>query len=126
MAEGWLRRLKPDGFRAFSAGIEKSQVDPRAARVMAEAGVDLSGQYSKQVSELQGDFDYVVTVCDSASEQCPVFPARTRVIHVGFEDPPKLAQSAAREEDALTHYRRIRDEIRDFVESIESVLGLPS
>ena len=124
MAEGWCRHLKGGRFRPFSAGIEKSQVDPRAARVMAEAGADISGQYSKQVAELEDEFDYVVTVCDSASEQCPFFPAKTRVIHAGFEDPPKLARSAASEEEALSHYRRVRDEIRQFVESLETALGL--
>lgn len=122
MAEGWCRRLKGDRFVVFSAGIEKSQVDPRAARVMAEAGVDISKQYSKRVSELDGAFDYVVTVCDAASEQCPIFPAKTRVTHAGFEDPPKLAKNATSEEEALSHYRRIRDEIRAFVEGIEKVL----
>ncbi|RPJ61402.1 MAG: arsenate reductase ArsC [Acidobacteria bacterium] len=124
MAEGWCRQLKGDRFTVFSAGIEKSQVDPRAARVMAEARVDISRQNSKQVSELNGDFDYVVTVCDAASEQCPISPAKTRVIHAGFEDPPKLARNAKSEEEALSHYRRIRDEIRGFVEGIEQRLGI--
>jgi len=122
MAEGWCRRIKGDRFSVFSAGIEKSRVDPRAARVMAEAGVDISQQHSKQVSELTGEFDYVVTVCDAASEQCPIFPAKTRVIHAGFEDPPKLAKDARSEEEALSHYRRVRDEIREFVEGIEQSL----
>ncbi len=121
MAEGWSRRIQGDRFRVVSAGIEKSQVDPRAARVMAEAGVDISSQHSKQVSELEGEFDYVVTVCDAASELCPVFPAKTRVIHAGFEDPPKLAKDARSEEEALSHYRRVRDEIRSFVEGLEHI-----
>jgi arsenate reductase len=124
MAEGWCRQLKGREFEPFSAGIEKSRLDPRAARVMAEAGVNISGQYSKNVSELGGEFEYVVTVCDSPSEQCPFFPAKTRVIHAGFEDPPQLARSAGSEEEALSHYRRIRDEIRSFIESLESALGL--
>jgi len=124
MAEGWCRQLKGDRFAVCSAGIEKSQVDPRAARAMAEVGVDISRQYSKQVSELHGEFDYVVTVCDAAAEQCPIFPAKTRVIHAGFEDPPKLARNARSEEEALSHYRRIRDEIRGFVEGIEHSLGV--
>jgi arsenate reductase (thioredoxin) len=123
MAEGWCRALKGHLFEAFSAGIEKSRVDPRAARVMSEAGVDVSRQHSKQAAELNREFDYVVTVCDQASEQCPFFPARTRVLHAGFEDPPKLAQSAGSEEEALMHYRRIRDEIRGFVEAIEKFLN---
>jgi arsenate reductase (thioredoxin) len=124
IAEGWCRLLKGDRFEVFSAGIEKSQVDPRASRVMAEAGIDISRQHSKEVSELNGAFDYVVTVCDAASEQCPFFPAKTRVIHAGFEDPPKLAKNAKSEEEALSHYRRIRDEIRRFVEGIEQSLGV--
>jgi len=124
MAEGWCRHLKGDRFRVFSAGIEKSRVDPRAEHVMAEAGVDISEQSSKQVSELTGELDYVVTVCDAASERCPFFPAKTRVIHAGFEDPPKLARNAKSEEEALSHYRRVRDEIRGFVEGIEQSLGI--
>ena len=111
--------MKGERFEASSAGIEKSQVDPRAIRVMAEAGVDISSQWSKQVAEVTGEFDYVVTVCDAASEQCPIFPAKTRVIHAGFEDPPKLAMHAASEDEALSHYRRVRDEIRRFVEGLE-------
>ncbi len=122
MAEGWLRALKGDRFEAFSAGLEKSHVDPRAIQVMAEAGVDISRQYSKQADDLGREFDFVVTVCDHASERCPFFPARTRVIHKGFEDPPRLAKSARSEEEALSHYRRVRDEIQRFVESIEEVL----
>jgi len=122
MAEGWCRHVKGDRFRVFSAGIEKSRVDPRAERVMAEAGVDISKQRSKQVSELTEEFDYVVTVCDAASEQCPVFPAKTRVIHAGFADPPRLAKDARSEEEALSHYRRVRDEIRNFVAGIEKSL----
>jgi arsenate reductase (thioredoxin) len=122
MAEGWAKAIKGHLFEVFSAGIEKSRIDPRAARVMSEAGVDISGHQSKQVSDLDRAFDYVVTVCDQASEQCPFFPARTRVIHAGFEDPPKLARDAASEEEALVHYRRVRDEIRRFVESIETAL----
>jgi arsenate reductase (thioredoxin) len=126
MAEGWCRVLKGDRFEVFSAGIEKSQIDPRAATVMAEAGVDVSGQYSKQISELERDFDYVVTVCDAASEQCPVFPAKTRAIHAGFDDPPRLAKNAGSEEEALSHYRRVRDEIRAYVQDLEHALDTVS
>ncbi len=125
MAEGWCRYLKGDQLEVSSAGIEKSAVDPRAARVMGEAGVDIASHYSKEVTDLEGEFDYVVTVCDAASERCPIFPAKTRVIHAGFEDPPKLARGARSEEEALAHYRRIRDEIRGFVEGIERHLGIP-
>jgi len=119
MAEGWARQLKSDGIEAYSAGIEARGLDPRAVKVMAEAGVDISCQRSKHVNELKDiTFDYVVTVCGHANEQCPVFPAKTKVVHVGFDDPPKLAQDAKSEDEALAHYRRVRDEIRAFVEQM--------
>lgn len=119
MAEGWARRLKSDVIEAYSAGIAPHGLDPRAVQVMGEAGVDISGHRSKSVGDL-GDlqFDYVVTVCGHANETCPYFPAKTRVVHVGFDDPPRLAKDAASDEEALTHYRRVRDEIRRFVESL--------
>ncbi len=119
MAEGWARRLKSDVIEAYSAGIAPHGLDSRAVQVMSEAGVDISGHRSKSVGDL-GDlqFDYVVTVCGHANETCPYFPAKTRVVHVGFDDPPRLAKDAASDEEALTHYRRVRDEIRRFVESL--------
>ncbi len=93
-------------------------------RVMREAGVDISGHTSKHVSELASiPFDVVVTVCDSAHEACPIFPGATRVVHRGFDDPPRLAAGARSDEEALPHYRRVRDEIRGFIESLpDSVL----
>jgi len=116
MAEAWTRRLKGDLLEPYSAGVEARGVDPRAVRVMAEAGLDISGQRSKTVDALPvQDFDYVVTLCDRAKESCPYFPARTRLLHAGFDDPPALAAGAAGEEEALAHYRRVRDEIRAFV-----------
>jgi len=119
MAEGWARHLKSDVIEAYSAGTPTRDLDPRAVRVMAEAGVDIASQSSKHLSALLPvPFDYVVTVCDAAREACPVFPGKTRVIHVEFADPPKLAERAATEEEALAHYRRVRDEIRVFVESL--------
>jgi arsenate reductase (thioredoxin) len=118
MAEGWTRHLKGDRIEAYSAGIEARGLDADAARVMAEAGVDISGQRSKHVGEFRGvEFDYVVTVCGHAHESCPVFPGRAKVIHVGFDDPPRLAANARIEEDRLAPYRRVRDEIRAFVET---------
>jgi len=116
MAEGWARALRGDDIEAFSAGIETHGLNPYAVRVMAEAGVDISGQRSKLVGEL-GDvaFDLVVTVCGHAQEHCPVFPGPTRVMHAGFDDPPRLACDAATEQEALAIYRRVRDEIRAFV-----------
>ena len=119
MAEGWTRCLKGNVMEPYSAGTEPRGLDPRAVRVMAEAGVEISGHRSKNVDELKNiQFDYVVTVCDQAHESCPLFPGRTEVIHVGFDDPPRLAQDSADEQEALGYYRRVRDEIRRFVESL--------
>jgi len=123
MAEGWARHLKSDVIEPYSAGIETHGLNPRAVQVMAEAGVDISGQRSKHVDELRDvPFDYVVTVCDHAHESCPLFPGRTKVVHVGFDDPPRLAREAKTEEEALQHYRRVRDEIRTFVEQLPGAL----
>ena len=117
MAEGWARHLKGDIIDAYSAGIETHGLNTHAVKVMAEAGVDISKHTSKNVAELKDiRFDYVVTVCGHANENCPFFQGKTKVIHVGFDDPPKLAKSAKSEEEALTCYRRVRDQIRDFVE----------
>ncbi|HAU37759.1 MAG TPA: arsenate reductase, partial [Phycisphaerales bacterium] len=116
MAEGWARALKSDCLEAYSAGIETHGLNPHAVKVMAEAGVDISGQRSKNVAELADvPFDYVVTVCGHAHETCPAFLSqngRTRIVHVGFDDPPKLARQAKTEQEALDCYRRVRDEIR--------------
>lgn len=123
MAEGWARHLKSDLIEAYSAGIEAHGLNPNAVKVMAEAGVDISGYRSKHVDELSDvQFDYVVTVCASANAVCPIFPGMARVIHVGFDDPPKLAANAGTEEEALSHYRRVRDEIKAFVEKLPDVL----
>jgi len=123
MAEGWTRVLKPESIEPYSAGIVKRSVDPRAVRAMAEAGVDISMQYSKTIDELPvTEFDYVVTVCDHAHGTCPVFPGTAVVVHRGFDDPPALAQDAPSEEGAMQHYRRVRDEIRAFVETLPESL----
>jgi arsenate reductase len=124
MAEGWARQLKGDAIEAYSAGVEPGGLDPRAVRVMAEAGVDLSGHRSKHVREVAGvAFDCVITVCDNAREACPLFPGRTKVIHVGFDDPPRLARDAKTEEEILAPYRRVRDEIKMFVETLPEALN---
>jgi arsenate reductase len=126
MAEGWARALKGDVIEPYSAGVLPHGLDPRAVRAMAEVGVDISGQRSKHVDTLkETEFDYVVTVCDSAREACPVFPGRTRMVHRDFDDPPILARNARSEEEALAHYRRVRDEIRRFVESLPEGLASP-
>lgn len=123
MAEGWTRHLKSDVLEVASAGIEMHGMNPHAVKVMAEAGVDISGQHSKLVGEvLHQPFDYVITVCGHAQENCPVFPGRAVVIHHGFDDPPKLAAAAKTEEEALAHYRRVRDEIRAYVETLPAAL----
>lgn len=119
MAEGWTRALKGDRIDAFSAGIETHGLNPRAVQVMAEAGVDISGHRSKTVADLPTkEFDWVVTVCDHAHESCPLFPGKTKVVHVGFDDPPRLSKGARTEEEALAPYRRVRDEIKAFVETL--------
>lgn len=124
MAEGWARHLKGDVIDAYSAGIEAHGLNPHAVKVMTESGVDISSHRSKHVDELKGiEFDYVVTVCDNAHESCPIFPGRTKMVHVGFDDPPCLAKDAQiEEEEALRHYRRIRDEIRTYVETLPAAL----
>jgi len=123
MAEGWVRALKGDRFEVSSAGLEARGLDPRAVQVMAEAGVDIAGQRSRRLKKLpDNEFDHVVTVCGHADEHCPAFPAKTRVQHVGFDDPPRLAAEATSEEEALRHYRRVRDEIRRFVEGLPEAL----
>ncbi|MBL0870765.1 MAG: arsenate reductase ArsC [Phycisphaerales bacterium] len=114
MAEGWARALKGDVIEAFSAGTNPHGMNPLAIRAMREAGVDISTHTSKRPEELNTSFDVVVTVCDSAHESCPVFPG-ARVVHVGFDDPPRLAKGAATEDEAMPHYRRVRDEIRAFI-----------
>ena len=118
MAEGWARHLKGDVIEAYSAGIETHGLNPNAVRVMAEAGVDISGHRSKHVDELKDiDLDYVVTVCDNAHESCPLFPGKTQVVHVGFDDPPRLAKGMKTDEEKLECYRRVRDEIKRFIET---------
>jgi len=119
MAEGWARHLKDDVIEPYSAGIETHGLNPRAVKVMAEAGVDISGHRSKHLREVMDvDFDYVVTVCDRAHESCPLFHGKAKVVHRSFDDPPRLAKGAKTEEEALGHYRRVRDEIRRCVESL--------
>jgi arsenate reductase len=117
MAEGWAKALKGNVIEAYSAGVDPHGMNPRAVRAMMEAGVDISRQTSKHVDTLSNvPFDYVVTVCGHANETCPMFPGKTKVAHVGFDDPPRLAKDAATEEEALFHYRRVRDEIKVFIE----------
>jgi arsenate reductase len=123
MAEGWARHLKGDAVEACSAGIETHGLNPHAVRVMAEAGVDISGHESERVEKfIDAGIDYVVTVCDHASETCPLFPGGARVVHAGFDDPPRLAADMEGEEEKLDCYRRVRDEIRKFIETLPGSL----
>jgi len=116
MAEGWARQLLGDRLEPYSAGIEAHGMNPNAICVMQEAGVDITGQSSELASALADvPMDLVVTVCGHADENCPAFLGKGRVVHVGFDDPPKLAKTATTEDEALGHYRRVRDEIRRFV-----------
>jgi arsenate reductase (thioredoxin) len=119
MAEGWAEALKGDVIEPHSAGIDPHGMNARAIKVMAEAGIDISKHTSKHVDDVMYvPFDYVVTVCGHADETCPLFPGNTKIIHVGFDDPPKLAKDAVTEEDTLSHYRRVRDEIQEFVNGL--------
>ena len=123
MAEGWARALKADIIEPYSAGIEAHGLNPHAVRVMQESGIDISNQQSQRVHELGPiEFDVIVTFCGHADEHCPSLPGAPRTIHVGFDDPPRLAKSAANEEEAIDSYRRVRDEIRDFVMTLPEAL----
>jgi arsenate reductase len=120
LAEGWARHLKGDVIDAYSAGVLPVGVHPRAVAVMKEAGVDISKQTSKHVNLfLDDDFDYVVTLCDNAREQCPVFPGRVKFVHHSFEDPSFVFGT---EEEIMQAFRKTRDMIRTFVETLPDSL----
>ena len=129
MAEGWARKLKSDRLNAYSAGIETHGLNPNAVKVMAEVGVDITEHRSQQIDTFaEVPLDVVVTVCSHARETCPIFQGDARVVHVGFEDPPKMARAlaaqGASEEKQLDCYRKVRDEIRAFVATLpESLKG---
>ena len=126
MAEGWARALKGDSIEPYSAGIVSHGLNPNAVRVMAEAGVDIAGQASKTTDAVKDvAFDWVVTVCGNAHETCPVWLGKkAKVLHAGFDDPPALARTAKSEEEALVHYRRVRDEIAAFVRTLPGSLTI--
>jgi arsenate reductase len=111
MAEGLVNHDLAGQVRAWSAGVQPSRVNPRAIQVMAELGIDISHQRSKSVDDLAGEqFDLVITVCDQAQQQCPIFPGETEVMHVGFPDP---ARATGPETEILAVFRQVRDEMRD-------------
>src|ERR1041385_9420619 len=125
MAEGLLRHLAGDAFEVLSAGVARTRVRPEAIEVMREIGIDISDHRSKSVDEFSGDkFDYVVTVCDNAKENCPVFPDKTKLVHWSFDDP---AAAHGDETARLAVFRRVRDEIAQrlqiFVQKNQSPLA---
>ena len=124
MAEGWAKKLKSDTIEAYSAGIVKHGLNPLAVKVMAEAGVDISEQNSTTIDELPiKHFNWVVTLCGHAEETCPFFPGKK--IHMGFDDPPKLAKTAKSEGEKIIIYRRVRDEIQSFIKQLPEILEAP-
>jgi len=117
MAAGWTRHFHQETINAFSAGIKKGSIDPLAIKVMQEAGVDISAEETHEVKEfLLKDLDMVVTVCNTAAQQCPAFPPEVNVLCQSFDDPPALVREIESEEEKLTVYRRVRDEIKVFVQ----------
>jgi arsenate reductase (thioredoxin) len=124
MAEALVNHLKGDLIETCSAGIEKWEVDPLAIQAMAEIGIDISAQKSKLIEDLDDlDFDYAVTVCDYIKESCVTVPGIGVTIQVDLDYPPALAEKETSPERRLDHYRRVRDKIKDFVESLpESLL----
>lgn len=123
MAEGFAKNLRGDEFEVYSAGIETHGLNPNAVKVMAEAGIDITGQKSQNISELLDlDIDVVYTVCGHAHETCPVFPGGAEIVHVPFPDPPALAaqlkEQGKSEDEQLEPYRKVRDMIKDFILSI--------
>jgi arsenate reductase len=123
MAEGWTRALKADEIDVYSAGIETHGLNPLAVQVMREVGIDISSHKSQHLDEFADiQFDYVITVCSDAHESCPLFAGNAKVIHAGFDDPPKLAPPDAAAEVKLDAFRRVRDEIKSFVDSLPGFL----
>ncbi len=127
MAEGWARSLKDSSIEAYSAGTNPQGLNHYAVLVMKEAGVDISNQTSKHIEELNTiQFDLVVTVCDDVYETCPYFPGKHQTLHVGFEDPPRIAktlqENGATLEEQLNCYRKVRDEIKVFIETLQNPL----
>jgi arsenate reductase len=124
MAEGFTQHLLKDKIDAYSAGINPKGIDPKATKVMAEVGIDISSQQSKSTNDLKDkEFDFVITLCDNAQKTCPTFPAKTSLFHMGFDDPPRLAKNSKNEQEALEYYRRVRDEINVFVEKLPEILN---
>ena len=119
MAEGWTRHIKSNTIEPYSAGIVAHGLNPRAVLVMKEVGVNISHHTSKKITSVMNiSFDHVITVCSDAEKHCPVFSGKVQVSRFSFDDPPNLARFAQSEEEALSHFRRVRDEIRAFIETL--------
>lgn len=122
MAEGFCRKYWGTEFKVFSAGTKKHGMNERAMKVMKEVGIDISSHSSKTVEDLpQITFDFVVTVCDSAQENCPYFPGG-KIVHIGFQDPPALTKDMNNEEEILSVYRKVRDEIEATIKNLKEYL----
>jgi arsenate reductase len=120
MAEGFAKKLLGDKFEVYSAGIEKHGMNERAIKVMKEVGIDISSHFSKTLLDIGPiNFDIVYTVCGHANEHCPIFTGKAIIKHVGFDDPPKLSLGLTNEEEILNNYRRVRDEIKNFIETLK-------
>lgn len=123
IAEGWARYLHGDVLEPYSAGIEVHGMNRNAVKVMEEVGIDIASHRSKHLEDIQDiPFDAIITVCDHAHETCPFFPGTAKRIHAGFDDPPRLAQSINDPEKKLDCYRKVRDEIRDFIAQLPDVI----
>ncbi len=122
MAEGFAKALQSEKYNFYSAGTKKHGMNPRAIKVMGEVGINISKQYSKTTDELpKTEMDFVMTVCSDAFENCPYFPGG-KIVHVGFDDPPRITQDMTDEEEILKVYRRVRDEIKQMVSQINNYL----
>ena len=123
MAEGWANHLKSDVIEAYSAGVRPIGVSSKAIKTMAEAGVDISNHTSKHIDDLKGiKFDYVITLCDNAARNCPVFPGKAKVIHKPFKDPYFATGS---EEQVMEEFRKVSEQIKEFVETLPDSLESP-
>lgn len=122
MAEGWAKKLKGNQYNFYSAGTKKHGLNPYAIKVMQEVGVDISSHVSNTTNEFKDiQMDIVFTVCSDAKENCPFFPGG-KIIHVGFDDPPRLTQNMDNESEVLDVYRRVRDEIKIFIQDLDKYL----
>ena len=117
MAEGWGKHLQGDKFQFFSAGTKKHGLNSRAVKVMSEVDVDISGHESNTLDEIRHSIDLIITVCADADQNCPFVPG-AKIIHHGFDDPPALTVEMTDEEEILTEYRRVRDEIKIMIDNL--------